>query len=69
MITESVITCPNCRHQSSERMPLDACQVLYVCKGCGATLARLAGDCCIFCSYGSVPCPPVQELPSSCCQN
>jgi hypothetical protein len=21
-----------------------------------------AGDCCVFCSYGTVPCPPVQEV-------
>jgi hypothetical protein len=19
------------------------------------------GDCCVFCSYGSVPCPPIQQ--------
>ncbi|HEX3339553.1 MAG TPA: GDCCVxC domain-containing (seleno)protein [Pseudolabrys sp.] len=23
------------------------------------------GDCCVFCPYGSVPCPPVQA--GSCC--
>ena len=27
-----------------------------------------AGDCCVFCSYGSVPCPPIQES-RSCCHN
>jgi hypothetical protein len=31
------------------------------------------GDCCVFCSYGTVPCPPVQEAKangeqSACCQ-
>jgi hypothetical protein len=31
-----------------------------VCKGCGETLKPLPGDCCVFCSYGTVPCPPVQ---------
>jgi hypothetical protein len=61
MITESVITCPKCGWRSNERMPLDACQVLYVCEGCGERLTRRPGDCCVFCSYGSVPCPPVQE--------
>ncbi|MDY0329290.1 MAG: GDCCVxC domain-containing (seleno)protein [Thiomonas sp.] len=29
---------------------------------CGAELRPLPGDCCVFCSYGSVPCPPVQRL-------
>jgi hypothetical protein len=19
------------------------------------------GDCCVFCSYGDVPCPPIQQ--------
>jgi len=70
MIIASIITCPNCGHQSSERMQADACQVLHVCKGCGDTLKRLPGDCCVFCSYGSVPCPPVQQSPqSSRCHN
>src|SRR6185312_9837000 len=40
-------------------MPTDACQYFYDCKGCGALLKPLPGDCCVFCSYGSVPCPPV----------
>ncbi|MFZ0027756.1 MAG: GDCCVxC domain-containing (seleno)protein, partial [Pseudolabrys sp.] len=24
------------------------------------------GDCCVFCSYGSVPCPPIQEKGTGC---
>jgi len=42
-------------------MPTDACRVFHVCEGCGATLKPLPGDCCVFCSYGSVPCPPMQR--------
>jgi hypothetical protein len=42
-------------------MPTDACQFFYDCKGCGERLKPLAGDCCVFCSYGSVPCPPIQS--------
>ena len=60
MILESVITCPRCATAKSERMPTDACQFLYVCTGCGTTLRPKQGDCCVFCSYGSVPCPPIQ---------
>ncbi|MBZ9792915.1 hypothetical protein K9B32_22870 [Rhizobium sp. 3T7] len=41
-------------------MPTDACQVFYDCMGCGAKLRPKAGDCCVFCSYGDVPCPPIQ---------
>ena len=42
-------------------MPTDECQYIYDCKRCGAQLKPKKGDCCVFCSYGSVPCPPVQE--------
>ena len=42
-------------------MPTDACQFFYDCRGCGALLRPKPGDCCVFCSYGSVPCPPIQE--------
>ena len=61
LITESTITCPKCGHQASEQMPTEACQFFYDCKGCGTRLKPKAGDCCVFCSYGSVPCPPIQE--------
>jgi len=54
-------------------MPVDACQYFYNCKGCGALLRPKDGDCCVYCSYGSVPCPPIQGAktngPSgSCCE-
>jgi hypothetical protein len=45
-------------------MPTDACQFFYDCKGCGQRLKPKPGDCCVFCSYGSVPCPPVQQTGS-----
>lgn len=56
----SIVTCPHCRHMERELMPVDACQWYYDCKSCGALLSPKSGDCCVFCSYGSVPCPPVQ---------
>jgi hypothetical protein len=61
MQLKSTLTCPNCGFQATEQMPLDACQFFYECKGCGEKLKPKAGDCCVFCSYGSVPCPPVQQ--------
>jgi hypothetical protein len=48
-------------------MPANACVAFYDCKGCGKTLRPLAGSCCVFCSYGSVPCPPVQQGVEPCC--
>ena len=47
-------------------MPTDACQWFYDCKGCGAVIRPLPGDCCVFCSYGTLPCPPVQ-IDGKCC--
>lgn len=60
----STITCPRCGHQKTEKMPSDACQFFYDCEGCGAVLRPEPGDCCVFCSYGSVPCPPLQQQAS-----
>jgi len=60
MILESVLACPACLHRVTERMPVDACRFVYRCPGCGIVLRPKSGDCCVFCSYGSVPCPPKQ---------
>ena len=57
----STVTCPSCALQTTETMPAEACQVVYLCARCGTRLRPRAGDCCIFCSYGSVPCPSIQE--------
>jgi hypothetical protein len=73
MILVSVIICPHCATAKSEAMPANACQIFYTCNGCGAALRPKPGDCCVFCSYGSVPCPPIQAARSgqtdagSCC--
>ena len=47
-------------------MPEDACQWFYECESCRALLSPKPGDCCVFCSYGSVPCPPKQAADSCC---
>jgi hypothetical protein len=62
----STITCPECGHQSKDLMPTNACQFYYDCKGCSVLLSPRAGDCCVYCSYGDVKCPPIQEG-ASCC--
>ncbi len=56
----STLTCPECGHRKTETMPVDACQYFYDCAGCSAVLKPKSGDCCVFCSYGTVPCPPIQ---------
>jgi hypothetical protein len=57
----SVITCPNCGHRTEEVMPTNACLFFYDCPACGVKSKPKAGKCCVFCSYGSVPCPPIQS--------
>ncbi|WP_323373300.1 GDCCVxC domain-containing (seleno)protein [Sneathiella aquimaris] len=47
-------------------MPVDACQWFYDCKGCQSLLKPKAGDCCVFCSYGDVACPPIQQGKDCC---
>jgi hypothetical protein len=56
----STLTCPACGCRATETMPADACQYFYQCKGCGIILKPKLGDCCVFCSFGDAPCPPVQ---------
>jgi hypothetical protein len=60
---KSVITCPQCGFQKEEAMPTDACQHFYECPHCKTLLKPKVGDCCVFCSYGTVKCPPMQNRP------
>jgi len=66
VILESTITCPECGHQKMEEMPTNACQYFYECEACKALLKPKPGDCCVFCSFGTMACPPVQQGLSSC---
>ncbi len=65
MELESVIKCPECGFEKEEIMPADSCLFFYECANCKTLLKPNQGDCCVFCSYGSVKCPPKQE---GCCQ-
>jgi len=58
---ESLLTCPACGHAELLTMPTDSCQWFYECPSCKTMLKPKHGDCCVFCSYGSVPCPPIQQ--------
>lgn len=68
VVLESVLTCPECGHAQQESMPTDHCQFFYECRRCKALLKPRAGDCCVYCSYGTVKCPPIQEN-SGCCRS
>lgn len=60
IILQSIITCPDCGHKQAETMPSDACQFFYECENCKHMLKPKQGDCCVYCSYGTVKCPPMQ---------
>ena len=61
MILKSTIRCPNCGYEKEETMPTDTCLFFYECSNCGTVLRPREGECCVFCTYGSVKCPPKQE--------
>ena len=64
MELRSTITCPECGASRIETMPTDQCQFFYDCPNCHAIVRPKSGDCCVFCSYGTVPCPSKQD---GCC--
>ncbi|TET95233.1 MAG: hypothetical protein E3J28_01025 [Desulfobacteraceae bacterium] len=63
---KSTIKCPKCGFEKEETMPTNSCQIFYKCTKCETMLTPKQGDCCVFCSYGSVKCPPKQE--GDCCK-
>jgi hypothetical protein len=66
VVLEAVLACPQCGFAAQETMPTDACQFFYECGNCKTLLRPKPGDCCVFCSYGSVKCPPNQEQHACC---
>jgi hypothetical protein len=68
VVFESELACPYCGHRAVETMPSDSCRFFHECVACRTVMRPKAGDCCVFCSYGSVKCPPVQTG-GSCCQS
>jgi hypothetical protein len=63
---KSTLTCPNCSYKKDEIMPTDACQFFYECENCKTVLRPKQGDCCVYCSYGTVKCPPIQAGDKCC---
>lgn len=62
----STLTCPHCGAAETLEMPTDTCQWFHQCITCDAVLHPKPGDCCVFCSYGTVACPPVQAGEACC---
>jgi hypothetical protein len=64
VIFESTLTCPYCGHTQTEQMPQDQRQFFLECVACHAMLRPKPGDCCEFCSFGSIKCPSIQVTDS-----
>ena len=58
--SQSEITCPKCGHKKLETLPTDVCVIKYTCENCNTELTPKAGDCCVFCTYGTHKCPSKQ---------
>ena len=68
MQLHATLTCPHCRAAERLSMPANACVYFHTCGACGRRLKPQPGDCCVFCSYADVPCPPVQTN-GTCCSD
>ncbi len=58
---KTTLTCPECGHKKDETLPTEYCLLRYNCEKCKAELFPKEGDCCVFCSYGTVKCPSKQN--------
>lgn len=67
IVLQSTITCPRCGALTADTMPTNACVYFWDCPSCAAVLKPLRGDCCVFCSYGDIKCPPIQDG-QNCCE-
>jgi hypothetical protein len=66
VVLDSTITCPACGHRKEETMLTDVCVWFYECEHCKTVLRPKSGDCCVYCSYGTNRCPPIQQSVSCC---
>jgi hypothetical protein len=61
IVYEATLTCPECGAEHRETMTDSSCQFFYRCDACNVVLRPAEGDCCVFCTYADVPCPPIQR--------
>lgn len=61
-IVQTIMKCPSCRTTETVTMDPKTPGDFFTCKECKQTHEPRLGDCCVYCSYGSVNCPAVQEI-------
>jgi hypothetical protein len=57
---KSVIKCPICKYKKEIPIPVGSL-LLYDCEECKARLKPKNEECCVLCSYGTVPCLKTQK--------
>jgi hypothetical protein len=65
VILKTIIKCPVCKFQKEEMMKIGTHVAFYTCQECEARIKPRQNECCVFCSYGTVPCPAAQAGKSS----
>jgi hypothetical protein len=60
-VAKTTVTCPSCGFRKEETMAESESVHFYTCTHCGKVLKPIFGDCCVFCSYGTVMCPSEQK--------
>jgi hypothetical protein len=56
----SVLQCTGCGFTQEFEMPQYASRKHFYCPDCRKAHQSRKEECCIYCSYGSVPCPQQQ---------
>jgi hypothetical protein len=59
--SKTTVTCPSCGFRKEETMAEGENVHFYTCTHCNKVLKPIFGDCCVFCSYGTVMCPSEQK--------
>jgi len=61
LVLECSVTCPSCGSVLATTMSQSETVRRLSCRACGEAMVPEPGDCCVFCSHGSVPCPGTQR--------
>ena len=59
---ETTLKCPHCGVEQRATMPMSGKKMAQDCRYCYKPMAAKEGSHCVFCSYGSVKCPEVQQI-------
>ncbi|MGB0846810.1 MAG: GDCCVxC domain-containing (seleno)protein [Thiolinea sp.] len=62
IILECTLTCPSCQTKESLTMVQGRSESFFTCTHCSTTHLTKLGECCIYCSYGTVSCPTIQSI-------